>query len=55
MSAGALTSIDQLIDIDGDGTFEVLGRPWPGGATYLVDASGEAIAQLDLPFYGCSC
>jgi len=54
-SAGELTEIDELIDVDGDGTFEILGRTWPGGERRLVDADGETITALELPFYGCAC
>ncbi len=48
-------TVDQLVDLDGDGRFELLGKDSLGLDTILVDADGRAIDSLELPFYGCPC
>jgi hypothetical protein len=50
-----LYAIDSLLDVDGDGQLEVLGRPWLGLDVVLAHASGEPIDRLRLPFFGCPC
>ncbi len=50
-----LESIDQLIDIDGDGELELIGKPWLGLDTVVMRASGEELARLTLPLFGCPC
>jgi hypothetical protein len=50
-----LWSIDQLVDLDNDGELEVIGRPWLGLDTVVVSASGEELARLSVPFFGCPC
>lgn len=50
-----LDTIDQLIDVDGDGTLEVLGKPWLGLDRVLERADGHELKELSLPFYGCPC
>ena len=52
---GELESIDAVLDVDGDGRFELLGKPWLGNAEVLTSAAGDALDRLDLPFYGCPC
>jgi len=50
-----LESIQQLIDIDGDGTFEVIGtRAW-GLDRAFIDLHGNSLSTLPLQFYGCPC
>lgn len=41
--------VDGLIDLDGDGTFELLGY------NVLARATGEVIERVETPFYGCPC
>ena len=50
-----LYSIETLIDVDGDGELELLGRPWLGLDLVLAHANGEVIDRLALPFFGCPC
>jgi hypothetical protein len=50
-----LWSIDQLVDLENDGELEVIGKPWIGLDTVVVRASGEEIARLTVPFFGCPC
>lgn len=52
---GDLHSIDRLIDIEGDGALEVIGKPWHGTDTVIARPSGDELMRLELPFYGCSC
>lgn len=52
---GDLWSIDQLIDIDGDGELELVGQPWLGLDNLVTRASGEELTRLELPFFGCPC
>ena len=50
-----LDTIDQLLDVDGDGSFEILGRPWLGLDRVLETAAGQELDRLVLPYYGCPC
>lgn len=52
---GDLVRIDQLIDVEGDGEFELLGHPWLGTEQLLTHGSGEAIDDVPLVFIGCPC
>lgn len=52
---GDMIRIDQLVDVEGDGEFELLGRPWLGTEQQLTRASGEAIDDVPLAFIGCPC
>lgn len=47
--------VDTILDIDNDGSFELLGTSWLGDTQLLTHEDGTAIDQLDLPFYGCPC
>jgi hypothetical protein len=51
-----LNSIDYVIDLEGDGNLEIVGKPWLGLETVLVEAVGEReLDRLPMPFYGCGC
>lgn len=52
---GDMIRIHQLIDVEGDGEFELLGQPWLGTEQLLTHASGEAIDDVPLTFIGCPC
>lgn len=47
--------IEQLIDIEGDGEVEVVGRPWLGVERTIERANGDELETLELPFFGCPC
>lgn len=47
--------IEQLIDVEGDGELEVVGRPWLGVERQIEHADGDEIDALSLPFFGCPC
>lgn len=49
-----VTGIDRLIDVDGDGSFELIGDTWLDGPV-LLDSSGETQLALPVPFFGCPC
>ena len=51
---GDMIRIDQLIDIEGDGELEVLGRPWLSDQL-LTHESGATIDEMVLPYMGCAC
>lgn len=51
----ALHSIEQIIDIEGDGEIELIGRPWLGLDIVLADAGGAVLDRLGMQFYGCPC
>jgi hypothetical protein len=50
-----LETIDQLIDVDGDGTWELLGKPWLELDRVFTHDDGEEIERLSLPYDGCPC
>lgn len=51
---GDIDEIDQLVDLDGDGELEVIGRPFLSGR--MINAgSGTTLSQLDESFFGCPC
>jgi hypothetical protein len=52
---GEIQTIDMLLDVDGDGEPELLGKPWLGNAELLTRASGDDVDQLRMPFHGCPC
>jgi hypothetical protein len=52
---GEIEIIDQLIDIDGDGELEILGRPWLGLDRMVARAGGRIVDRLALPLFGCPC
>jgi hypothetical protein len=50
-----LRSIERIIDVEGDGALELIGRSWDGGDVVLTAADGSELDHLDMQFYGCSC
>lgn len=50
-----VSAIDQAIDLDRDGTPELIGKGWLGLDTVITTAAGRGITVLDLPFAGCPC
>ncbi|HLL25183.1 MAG TPA: hypothetical protein VK427_23775, partial [Kofleriaceae bacterium] len=52
---GELWSIDQLVDLEGDGTLELVGAPWLENDVVIVRANGDEVSRLELPFFGCAC
>jgi hypothetical protein len=52
---GTLAQIDQLVDIDGDGMPEVVGRGWLAPDAMITNAAGDELVRLDTPFFGCPC
>ncbi|MBK7537045.1 MAG: hypothetical protein IPI49_17120 [Myxococcales bacterium] len=50
-----LLTIDAIVDVDGDGQFELLGTPWLGLDRVLTRSDGTELDRLSLPFYGCPC
>jgi hypothetical protein len=52
---GELNQIDKLVDIDGDGVPEILGRGWISPDAALTTAAGDSLGEFTTPFYGCPC
>ena len=50
-----LRSIERIIDVEGDGELELLGRTWPSADVVLAGANGRALDTLGMQFYGCPC
>jgi hypothetical protein len=50
----ALHAIDRVLDLDGDGRFELLGRGYIADRV-LRDAGGDDLHTLEIPFFGCPC
>jgi hypothetical protein len=49
-----LHAVDQIIDIEGDGELELIGRSWLGDIV-IAGADGSELDSLDIQFYGCPC
>lgn len=47
--------LDRIIDSDGDGQFELLGKDWLGLDWILIRGDGSEVDRMSLPFYGCPC
>ncbi len=52
---GEIDRIDRLLDIDGDGTPEVLGTAHWQEDVYLQSLSGAVVSHLADPKFGCPC
>ncbi len=52
---GAIEVVERLVDVEGDGQLEVIGRTWAGTGVVLARAAGTPLGTLEVPFYGCSC
>jgi hypothetical protein len=50
-----LYSIERLVDLDGDGDFELIGRDWLGLERILTSSAGVELQRLRTPFFGCPC
>jgi hypothetical protein len=50
-----LHSIERIIDVEGDGAIELIGRTWLGDDVVLADEGGGERDRLDMQFYGCPC
>jgi hypothetical protein len=50
-----LDTLDELLDVDGDGVPELLGKPWLGLDHVLERPDGTELSRLPLQFYGCPC
>jgi hypothetical protein len=50
-----LRSIERIIDVEGDGELELIGRTWLGDDVVLTTADGRELDRLDMQFYGCPC
>jgi len=49
-----LHSIEQILDIEGDGELELIGRSWLGDIV-IAGADGGELDSLEIQFYGCPC
>lgn len=56
-ASSPLYTIEEALDLDGDGTLEWLGRAQLGDRLVVGVAGGEPVtkAQLEIPFFGCPC
>lgn len=54
-AADDLDAPPDLIDIDGDGDFEMLATPWPQLDTVLELPNGDELDRDRVPFFGCPC
>jgi hypothetical protein len=55
LRAESLSAITELVDIDGDGMPEVVGRGWLAPDAAFETAAGETLASFETPFVGCPC
>ena len=53
IDTGSTHSIDEAIDLDGDGTFEFLVDDY--NAATVLSMDNKSLRVLERPFYGCSC
>ena len=52
---GDIETIDTVLDLEGDGELELLGKPWLGTDQILTRAGGETLDAIALAFVGCPC
>jgi hypothetical protein len=50
-----LYQLEAVLDSDGDGELEMLGKSWLGDTRLLMSPRGEELDHFDVPFYGCPC
>ncbi len=50
-----LHSIEQIVDVEGDGELELIGRSWLGNAVILAGEDGRELDRDEAEFYGCPC
>jgi hypothetical protein len=50
-----VSALERLVDVDGDGQFEVIVRDWMGTSQELRDLGGKVVQRLGMAFYGCPC
>jgi len=55
MKSDNLSALDALVDLDGDGVPELLGRGWLEPTHAFYSAELETLATYDIPFIGCPC
>ena len=53
-SLGEIYTIDRLVDLDHDGTPEVMGTALLSGPM-INDFTGTTLTKIEQPFYGCAC
>lgn len=51
----SLDQIDGLLDIENDGSFELIGKKFLDEDIVIARGSGEVLDRLFVPFYGCPC
>jgi hypothetical protein len=51
----ALESIERIVDVEGDGELELIGRSWLGDDVVVTRQDGTELDRLDMQFYGCPC
>lgn len=54
-SLGDIVQIEKILDVDGDGELEVIGRPWLGIDRAIQAADGTTLEKLELPYFMCPC
>ncbi|MBA3460430.1 MAG: hypothetical protein H0T46_10745 [Deltaproteobacteria bacterium] len=54
-SLGDIVQIEKIVDVDGDGELEVIGRPWLGTDRAIQGADGTTLDTLELPYFMCPC
>ncbi|MCX5745960.1 MAG: hypothetical protein NT062_26070, partial [Proteobacteria bacterium] len=54
-STGGIDHIDRLLDVDGDGRFEILSSSWMGPELELRTLDDASLDQRTVPFFGCPC
>lgn len=50
-----LHELEQVLDVEGDGQLELVGKPWLGLDRLITDGKGEVKDRLEVPFFGCPC
>jgi hypothetical protein len=50
-----MARVDHLVDLDGDGVFELVTHDWLGTSAQLRDAHGHILVESTVPYFGCPC